>query len=359
MTYTPPGPGSLPWAPRPVSAPAEDPAPAVSEPVDMASADVVIVSNDAPSPGSFDSLVQLVKDDDQAGSEGGPRERLTGEPAAASSTRYSRKYKETKKMLRRRVVPIHAYIGPNGSGKSLAMVRDTLPSLDAGRRVLSTVMLLDSETGRPHPNYERLTEWSQLLDAKHCDVLFDEITGIAGSREAMSMPVQVQNLLNQLRRNDIVLRWSAPDWKRADTILRSVTQAVTVARGYMPDRKAIKGDGSQLRLWAPKRLFKLRTFSAVDFDEWTASKGAVREKGVQVKPLRPDVVEWFYGPQSRPFASYDTLNSVSRVGEVLDSGRCAHCGGKKSIPACSCAPTLDHVPERLRPHGRRSLPVVR
>ena len=43
----------------------------------------------------------------------------------------------------RRGLPIHAYVGPNGGGKSLAMVNDTIPSLDAGRPVLSTVRLID------------------------------------------------------------------------------------------------------------------------------------------------------------------------------------------------------------------------
>lgn len=247
-----------------------------------------------------------------------------------------RRYRVTKQILARRAGSIHAYIGPNGSGKSLAMVRDTIPSLDAGRTVLSTVTLLDSATGLPHPNYVRLTDWRQLLDASHADVLFDEVTGIAGSREAMGMPVQVQNLLNQLRRRDLVLRWTAPSWARADTIIRSCTQKVTDCRGYWTDRRRAVGAAAEVRMWAPRRLFKLRTFATVDFDEWTASKAAQVRTGGSVKPLRAQPVEWFYGPRSRAFASYDTLDPVTRVGEVLDSGRCAHCGGRRTIPRCEC-----------------------
>ncbi len=271
---------------------------------------------------------------------------------AASRPRYDRPYKETRQMRKRRTMNISGFVGPNGSGKSLCMVRDTLPSLDSGRRVLSTVMLLDSETGEPHRNYERLTEWSQLLGAHGADILMDEITGIAGSREAMGMPVQVQNLLNQLRRNDLCLRWSAPDWKRADTILRSVTQAIHVARGYWPDRRSLSGGE---RLWAPRRLFKVRSFSAIDFDEWSSAKASQDYKGKSVKPLRPEVVEWFRGPGSRAFASYDTLDSVSRVGEVLDSGRCAHCGGRRVVPQCKCEPVVDSVRPGFAPRGRRAL----
>lgn len=263
-----------------------------------------------------------------------------------------RRDRKTHGSAQRRAGSIHAYIGANGSGKSLAMVHDTLPTLagikwhceneshrhtkhgitDGYRRVLSTVQLLDAETGQPHPLYERLTEWSQLLEAEHCDVLFDEVTGIAGSREAMGMPVVVQNLLNQLRRRDILLRWSAPAWARADTVIRSCTIQVTVSKGFFPDHAATRGD--QPAQWAPKRLFKWRTFAAEDFDEWTAAK-ASQDKNAR-SALRAKRVAWFWGPGSLAFASYDTYDSVTRVGEVLDGGRCAHCGGRRQAPVCKC-----------------------
>lgn len=223
---------------------------------------------------------------------------------------------------RRRGASIHAYVGANGSGKSLAMVHDTLPSLEAGRTVLSTVRLLDAETGLEHPSYVRLTDWSQLLEAEHADVLFDEVVGIANSRDGMGMPVQIANLLVQLRRRDLVLRWTAPAWARADRIIRECTQAVTVCHGYMSKREK-----NAERLWAPKRLFKWSTFSAIDFDDADTSS-------LQRKPKSNTA--WFRGPGSLAFASYDTLDQVERVGEVLDSGRCVHCGGRRQIPRCSC-----------------------
>lgn len=224
--------------------------------------------------------------------------------------------------MNRRQTPIHAYIGANGGGKSLAMVHDTLPSLDAGRKVLSTVRLLDSRTGESHPAYEPLTDWGQLLEAEHCDVLFDEVVGIASARESQGMPVQVANLLVQLRRRDVVLRWSAPAWARADKIIRETTQAVTVCSGYLGKR--VKDSP---RLWAPKRLFKWSTYDALDFDQ--ASTG-------QIEKQPHGSTSWFWGVNSRAFASYDTFDSVERVGEVLDSGRCVHCGGRRVIPRCSC-----------------------
>lgn len=223
---------------------------------------------------------------------------------------------------RRRGTPIHAYVGANGSGKSLAMVHDTIPSLQAGRKVLSTVRLLDPATGQPHKSYERLTDWGQLLEARQCDVLFDEVVGIASARESQGMPVQVANLLVQLRRRDVVLRWTAPAWARADRIIRECTQAVTVCHGYFSKR--VKDDE---RLWAPKRLFKFSTYTALDFDE--AHTGQIEKKP-------RSNTSWFRGVNSLAFSSYDTLDQVERVGEVLDSGRCVHCGGRKAIPRCEC-----------------------
>lgn len=223
---------------------------------------------------------------------------------------------------KRRTVPIHAYIGENGGGKSLAMVHDTLPSLDAGRRVLSTVRLLDSETGEPHPAYERLTDWGQLLEAEHCDVLFDEVVGIASSRESQGLPVQIANLLVQLRRRDVILRWSAPAWARADKIIRETTQAVTLCKGHFGKRAP-----DSPRMWAQKRLFKWRTFDAFAFDQMSTGE-------IDKQPTSS--VAWFWGPGSRAFASYDTLDAVERVGDVMDSGRCVNCGGRRVIPRCSC-----------------------
>ena len=108
----------------------------------------------------------------------------------------SDKLHHTKRLLRRGY-PIHAYLGTgNGSGKTLLMVHDSLPSLEAGRPVLSTVRLLDYKNprqcddptctfpGHPnhqaaHPLYIPFKDYQQLLDARDCDVLMDEVTGVA------------------------------------------------------------------------------------------------------------------------------------------------------------------------------------
>lgn len=226
----------------------------------------------------------------------------------------------------RRSSPIHAYVGPNGGGKSACMVRDTLPSLKAGRRVVSTVTLIDPRTGHSWPNYERFTDWDQLLEARDCDVLMDEMVGIASSRESMRLDQRVQNVLVQLRRRNVVLRWSAPNWARADKIVREVTQAVTECRGSYPDRRLVRaGEQDAVQLWAPKRLFVFRTYDTTDFEEWSAGK---REKA------DPITREWVYGPGSEMFAAYNTLDAVSMVSGITPEGRCDVCGGKKTVPTC-------------------------
>lgn len=274
--------------------------------------------------------------------------------------------RKTKARAVRRGYPIHAYVGPNGSGKSLAAVWDTMPTLDRGRTVLSTVRLLDWRRPRPcddvwctlpghgiddegqalvpdhmaaHPAWVPLTEWHQLLDAEHCDVLMDEVTGVASSRESAGMPAAVANLLVQLRRRDVVLRWTAPSWSRADKIIRETSQAVTACLGYFPVPD-VDGSGQE-RLWRRRRLFRWRTFDAAEFEEWTVGKA---------EALRPWAREWWWGPGSDAFRAYDTLDSVLAIGHVLETGRCATCGGRRSLPACSC----DDRPTARR----RSLPAL-
>lgn len=259
----------------------------------------------------------------------------------------------------RRGWPIHGYTGPNGSGKSMAMVWDTLPTLDSGRQVLSTVRLLDFRDPRPcdgegcsievedhsahraaHPLWVPLTRWDQLLEARDCDVLLDEVTGVASSRTTHAMPAAVANLLVQLRRRDVVLRWTAPNWMRADVIIRECTQAVTYCRGYLP--KAVQGED---RMWRHRRLGKWLTFDANEFDDFTAGK---RE---QADPLAAD---WHWIPTSLGRLGYDTFDAVSTIGTVSDAGRCSTCDGTKSRPRCTCDDN-----KGSRRGGRRGAPAER
>lgn len=312
-------------------------------------------------------------------------------------------FANTKKRAARRAWPIHGYVGPNGGGKSCAMVWDTMPTLASGRRVLSTVRLLDFEDPRPcegfeydqhgrkvgcvhpehagvllhvrgsgednevtgthrlslaegggtithrqaHPLYTRLTDWPQLMEAEHCDVLLDEVTGIASSRESAGLPAAVANKLVQLRRADVVVRWSAPAWARADKIIRECSQAVTYCTGSWS--KVIESDDGTERLWAQKRLFRWRTFDATLFEDFTAGK---RED------LSSESSQWAIGSRTGAFEAYDTYDAVSVVGTVSDAGRCYQCGGRRSAEPCSCPDYLARKADRTT-DGRERGPRVR
>ncbi len=265
----------------------------------------------------------------------------------------------------RRGIPISAYVGPNGGGKSLAMVHDTLPTLEgirwecenpahehtaagvtAGtRRVLSTVQLLETiEVGAQppvedgevldglsvaadglvsvqHPLCDLLRSWRQLVRAEHCDVLLDEITGSAGSRGYGSLPPQMVQLFVQLRRRDVILRYTTPNWGRTDVVLREVTQAVTTCKGFFWER-------TPGLLWPSKRLFRWATYDAADWEEMSMQKVA------KTKPLQ---VGWYWRPGRPAMLAYSTRDAVTTLDHVSEAGLCIECGGTRAKAKCTCA----------------------
>lgn len=276
--------------------------------------------------------------------------------------------------LKRRGFPISAYIGPNGSGKSWLAVYDSMLSLAHGRPVLSTVRLLDwrnpgpcpggaycddpdnhqvmayrwelveqdepgippvltgtlYDTGRVHakrhPYYVPWTTYQQLLAWRDGDVLADEITGFASSREIKNMPPQVANYLVQLRRRNVSLRWTTPAWGRADTIIREVSQAVTLSVGQFPKRRPpTKGEAP--RLWRDNRVFMARTYDPHDFDEVEARR---------MQHASPDVWAMYYRPRGLAETAYDTMDAVSALGWANEAGVCIQCGGERRRSACKC-----------------------
>ncbi len=296
-----------------------------------------------------------------------------------------KRLRNESKRAARRAWPIHGYVGANGGGKSAAMVWDTLASLDAGRPVLGTVRLLDYDRPREcddavcaddptsghyvralpdsaairtafdaasgvdriallvelgdvvgvhkaaHPLWIPLQDWQQVLDARGVDLLLDEVTGAASSRESHSLPAPIANKLVQLRRNDVVVRWSAPSWARADKIIRECSQAVTYCQGYLA--KATVSEGGE-RMWRNRRLFKWKTYDAAQFEDFTVGKRS---------ELGALTVDWHWGPGSAAFAAYDTFDSVLTVGTVNEGGSCYRCGGTRRRPACKCPDNHDEA----------------
>lgn len=232
-------------------------------------------------------------------------------------------------ILRRRSAPIMGYVGLNGQGKTFSMVRDTLLSLALGRRVLSTVTILDPETGEPHPLFERFTSWEQLHDFRDGDVLMDEITGIMDARD-QGMPKHVRRLLPQMRRANVMVRWTGIDFDNTDRRLRQLSQAVVRCRGHIPNRKLERANGTRdaVSMWAPNRLFVLTTFDSQTLTDSSDARMLTEEPK---RERRAKVLnrEFVWGPRELAFKCYNTLDAVSAVANV-----CAVCGLKPVERTC-------------------------
>lgn len=240
---------------------------------------------------------------------------------------------------KRNAFAIHAYTGANGGGKTLAAVYDALPALAAGRPVVSTCRILDPRTGEPHPLWVPLDDYRVLLDLSYCEVILDEVTGVASSRDSAGMPSSVLNRLMQLRKGDVTVRWSTPNWKRADTGIREVTQGLTTCRGLVPKTIREETDDGLRRVWRPRRLFLWRTYDAKNFDEWSTAKERSPSKAHRIRPICRQVL---WGPGSIVQDCYDTYEVALTLGVVSDAGLCVDCGGKRRPKACACKDDTPH-----------------
>lgn len=253
----------------------------------------------------------------------------------------------------RRSYPIHFYSGRNGAAKSLAAVYDTMPDLEAGLPVLSTVRLLDYKNPRPcddpdcldlfhgtpnhmaaHPSYVPFTTWKQLLDWDRGTVIMDEITGVADSNSSAAIPDAAANHLAQLRRADCAVRITGLNFVRANKRIREATTAVTRCTSMLPVT-AFHDDGSE-RMWKARRFAKWRTYDAQSLPINDVTESAF-EKADQLGFS----THWI--PTSPAIAAYDTMAPVSVVGRVTESGRCANCEGVRRAQQCDCPDYLHQL----------------
>ncbi|MHA3724597.1 hypothetical protein ACXR2T_12035 [Leucobacter sp. HY1910] len=257
------------------------------------------------------------------------RREVTAEPATARLLSPHNKALATRGILRRRSAPIMGYVGLNGQGKTFSMVRDSLLSLALGRRVLSTVTILDPATGEPHRLFERFTSWEQLHGFRDGDVLMDEITGIMDARDS-GMPKHVRRLLPQMRRANVMVRWTGIDFDNTDRRLRQLSQAVVRCRGHLPNRSLERGGGVRdaVSMWAPNRLFVLTTFDSQTLVD-TGDARALQEDPGRKRRAKVLNREFVYGPREPAFQCYNTLDAVSSV-----SNSCTTCGGRPVEKTC-------------------------
>jgi len=230
---------------------------------------------------------------------------------------------------------ITAAVGKNGSGKTLALVeRVVVPALAEGRPVLSNITVFASTADAHLPPGEREPHrlWipyrtpAQLLEVEGAAVVIDEIQSAFSSRESSKMPSAVLNALLQLRHRDNVFAWSAPSWKRADTIIREVTIELILCSGHLP--KKVPG-----QLWGDNRLFRLRFFDAEDFEEFSLSSA----KSQREDTLRPVRREWYWRPRHDAHQLYDSTEDVKLFEGLDEFGTCIVCHGSRPRPKCSCA----------------------
>jgi hypothetical protein len=242
---------------------------------------------------------------------------------------------DVKARERRNSLPIHGYTGSNGGGKTMCAVYDSLPTLAAGRPVVSTCRILDPTTGEPHPLWVPLDDFRLLLELSFCDVILDEVTGVASSRDSAGMPSAVLNHLMQLRKGDVTIRWTTPNWKRADVGIREVTQGLTTCIGFIPEDKRIVTDDGLVRRWKPRRSFLWRTYDARKFDEWSTAKERSSSKQHRIRPVARQLI---WGPGAPVRDCYDTYENALTLGVVSEAGLCMDCGGKRQPRKCGCSP---------------------
>lgn len=142
------------------------------------------------------------------------------------------------------------------------------------------------------------------------------------------MPGPVADMLVQLRRRDVRLRWTAPAWARADVLLREVTQGVVMCHGWLPRRAAGQ-------LWRAQTVISSRMVDARDLDELTQAQ--------RLGTARVRLSTWVRSLQRVSVTPardlYLTLDSVSSLSATSSGGTCLVCGGKRTQPRCTCDET--------------------
>lgn len=116
--------------------------------------------------------------------------------------------------------PITAYVGVNGSGKTLSAIAFALEDLRrTGRPLVTNVGGLSAD----HHYIEGVDVLPDLMgELGTCNVVLDEAGAMFASRDT-GRNKAFEKTVQQLRKYDARLLWTAPAFARADKILREVT----------------------------------------------------------------------------------------------------------------------------------------
>lgn len=218
---------------------------------------------------------------------------------------------------------ITGYIGPNGSGKTLSAVTDAQRWANKLNRPVYSTIPFEWEQRLGYANYvtrrsRDIESLDQLLDLDKCELLLDEVVSVLSSRETTVLAPKMVLAINMFRHRDLGVYWTAPDWNRADVILRSVTQDIHVFRPVI--RKAVPG-----QRWFRTVIAMRKTFDGTDNAGSRLPKTA---RGVP-RLLRLRGLAGFGTYQQRN----PDMERVQGAGKY-----CATCGGlrKIEIEKCEC-----------------------
>lgn len=203
-------------------------------------------------------------------------------------------------------VSIAGFVGANGAGKTLLAVQSAIADMSLGRAVFSTVQIR-SLWGDSIP----ITSLSQLLAIHDATILLDDIASIFAAQTTGSLPPEIRILLHTLRHKRNTLRWTAPQWARADTNIRGVTQAVVSVSPLL--RRSDPNDP-----WPAARLVMAGLLEMGGKAD--AAPTAILRRRV-------------YRPRSLvAFGAYDTHADTPLIGTPAQSGVCVDCGGSRVRP---------------------------
>jgi hypothetical protein len=245
---------------------------------------------------------------------------------------------------------IIAAVGANGHGKTLCVVEHfVIPALKRGQAVVSNLNLYPETIGCEPELARPLEGWRSLDDLQDCVLVLDEITSVFPSRQSNALPPQLARRLNQLRKRNVTVVWTAPSFQRADLILREVTQAVIVCRGFICDRSLREPIvvrrpklnapkiGPHPSAWLPRRLFSFMTYDAKDMEASNTIEGAETTKP------KPIARQWYWRPWHEGQLVYSTLEDVALLDHLDDVGVCIACGGARARKKCTCVPeSIEH-----------------
>lgn len=152
--------------------------------------------------------------------------------------------------------PITAYVGVNGSGKSVSAIAFAVRDFERNNRFIITNM---QGLSVPHAVFEDVEDIPNMLaEYGSSNIIIDEAGAMFSSRDT-GRNKAFGKVVQQLRKYDTRLLWTAPAYARADKILREVTFKIILCQ------PVFKGQ-NRLKAWPTTRLVLQKSFDASRID---------------------------------------------------------------------------------------------